>query len=64
MALEVEPSARGLLVVIGVVLFILLAMQSSGALMTLTALAIIVAIILLLVWAAGVRLGRFLTGAS
>lgn len=62
MGIEVAPSVRSLLVVLGVVLTAILWMYSSGAIVTLVAVGLIIGVALLLLWAGGVRVSRWLTG--
>lgn len=64
MAIEISPSGRGFLVALGIALVLGLWMFSSGAFTTLVALTIIVAIVLFLLWACGVRVSRWFTGVS
>jgi hypothetical protein len=63
MALELNPSGRGLLVGFGIALIVGLWLYSSGALLTLVALAVIVTGSLYLLWVLFIRMTRRLAGA-
>lgn len=63
MAIELQPTGRSLLVVLGVLVFAFIGMYTSGALLTLGLLALLIGLTLYLAWVCGVRVTRRLTGA-
>ena len=63
MAIELQPTGRGLLVLAGLLVFIVIAMYTSGSLLTLGLLAAIIGLAIYLTWIGGVRITRYLMGA-
>lgn len=62
MALEVSPSGRGLLVIVGFLLALAVFTQTSGYWLTGVVILLVTAIALLFVWGAGTRLLRWVGG--
>lgn len=63
MAIEIQPSGRGILLFFGLLVVLVIGSQTSGALLTLGLLVVIVGVSLYLLYVAGVRVTRYLTGA-
>lgn len=64
MSVDIEPSGRTLLVAIALFLVLAIWLFSSGSLLTLLFLAVVIGVAALLLWAGGVRVARWLTGAG
>lgn len=62
MAIEFSPGGRGILILAAAVVVLLIWMQTSGALLTLGVVAVVVAVATLLVWGIVTRIARRVAG--
>ncbi|MFW5911654.1 MAG: hypothetical protein ACOCQV_02840 [Halolamina sp.] len=62
MAIEFSPGGRGILILVATAVVIVVWLQTSGAMLTLGVIAVVIAIVTLLLWGVGVRIARRAAG--